>query len=278
MSRQDFPPRLHLLPAHQAQSLVILRRGPSKLFHVLAVDTRTHAVEAGSWFHGKLYPKRCDLSFDGQWLVYLAMGADGRTWNGVCAVPWLKTFAEGSNRDGTWYGGGVFTDKKTLALNYWQIDSGNQDLFRTEPLPARFGGEDLNVLYQRLERDGWRRAGDNWGEDQRLRDIPQYQVACVGDDGWLNQPHKRRPSLRMRYAGYLEHGYTFRFDSPDERLQAVLGDDTEWATWDSSDNLWLARAGFVEKYIFPGPNKQRPGGPAPSLAWRLDLNDMRPPE
>jgi len=34
---------------------------------------------------------RCDVSFDGKFMVYLAMGASSKTWNGICRLPWLTT-------------------------------------------------------------------------------------------------------------------------------------------------------------------------------------------
>ena len=77
------PARIHLLPAAKAPVVVVIRRKPSKLFHVIRVDTVTGKYEQGAWFNGKLYAMRCDVSFDGDWLVYLAMGAGGNTWNAV---------------------------------------------------------------------------------------------------------------------------------------------------------------------------------------------------
>jgi hypothetical protein len=60
------PARIHLLPAKGAACVVVIRRKPSKCFHVIRWNTRTDELEHGSWFHGKLYPKRCDVSFDGE--------------------------------------------------------------------------------------------------------------------------------------------------------------------------------------------------------------------
>jgi|SoiMethySBSTD1v2_1073268.scaffolds.fasta_scaffold1210311_2 hypothetical protein len=57
--------RIHLLAAREAATLAILQRKRSKLFHVIVVDTGTLRITVGSWFRGKLYPLRCDVSFDG---------------------------------------------------------------------------------------------------------------------------------------------------------------------------------------------------------------------
>ncbi|MDX2211870.1 MAG: hypothetical protein SFY66_01155, partial [Oculatellaceae cyanobacterium bins.114] len=104
------PARIHLIPAKASPYVLIIRRKPSKCFHLILWNTQIDTLEYGSWFHGKLYPKRCDISFDGQWMVYLAMGASGNTWNGVCRLPYLRTVAEGSAM-GTWFGGGYWSDR-----------------------------------------------------------------------------------------------------------------------------------------------------------------------
>ncbi len=238
------PARIHLLPAKDVPLVTILRRKPSKCFHVLRWNTRTGEVESGSWFDGKLYPKRCDVSFDGQWMVYLAMGASGNTWNGLCRLPYLKTQMEGPNM-GTWFGGGYFYDGYTLLLNGWQPVKGRSP-FRTEPMQPLFGGEDLSVWFARMARDGWVRMGENYGESRRLTDIPGYRVECVGDDGWRHQPTKRDPPLFAHYAGYLEHGYTLRYSL--EGYPDLLDEHVDSACRDSLGNLIYSRLGIVYRF------------------------------
>lgn len=55
------PPRLHLLVARDAPKILIIRRGPSKVFHLIAWNTETDEFEQGSWFRGRLYEYRSDL-------------------------------------------------------------------------------------------------------------------------------------------------------------------------------------------------------------------------
>jgi hypothetical protein len=262
--------RIHLLVARKAPSVVILQRKRAKLFHVVVVDTRKHRVEEGSWFRGKLYVMRCDVSFDGEYMVYLAMGSGGDTWNGVCRLPWLTTLTEAENI-GTWNGGGYFASARVLRTNGWR--SAERPLpkragapFQLEPYGSRFGGEDLGVLYERLERDGFRRLGDNWGAQQRLA-TRTYQIACVGDDGWGRQCSRRSPLLKVRYAGYLEHGYTFQFWL--DEYPALLV-DASWASWDCEGTLWVARPGIVEQYTL---NDLRRGTPS----FSLDVDQFEPP-
>ena len=236
------PARIHLLPAAMAPIVVVIRRKPSKLFHIIRVDTVTGKYEQGTWFTGKLYPQRCDISFDGEWLVYLAMGASGKTWNGISQVPRLTCVAEGENL-GTWNGGGYWRSREVLCLNRWAVPPSAKLPFRTEQLTPLHGGEDLSVLYPRLERDGWRRRGDNWGRETEVRGTKKFMVACEGDDGWERQPSAKLPALVMRYAGFLEHGYTFRFRVPAQ--PDLLDDQVDWANYDSRGRLLVARQGIL---------------------------------
>jgi hypothetical protein len=241
------PARIHLLPAKASPFVVVIRRKPSKCFHVIRWNTQSDELEYGSWFHGKLFPKRCDVSFDGQWMVYLAMGASGETWNGICRLPYLRTVVEGPNM-GTWYGGGYWRDCTTLLLNRWKPAKGRVP-FKIDTLQPRFGGEDLGVLYPRWERDGWRRRGSNFGTHREIKRL-KYTVECIGDDGWQNRPSRNHPCLVVRYVGYLAHGYTFRFAL--DGYADLLDDRVDSACWDSLGNLIYSRDGILYKYALGG--------------------------
>ena len=238
------PARIHLLPAAKAPVVVVIRRKPSKLFHIIRVDTVTGKAEHGAWFNGKLYPGRCDVSFDGNWMVYLAMGGRGKTWSAICKLPRLTAAAEGGENLGTWYGGGYWRARDVLCLNRWTGPLTGVP-FRTEQMRARHG-EDLGVLYPRLERDGWRRRGDNWGREKEVRGAKKLTVVTTGDDGWERRPSAKHPALIMWYAGYLTHGYTFRFRVPSQ--PDLLDDDVDWANYDSRGQLVVARKGVVTIY------------------------------
>lgn len=239
-----YPARIYLLPAKDAPYVVIIRRKPSKLFHIIRWNTATNNLEHGSWFRGKLYPNRCDVSFDGQWMIYLAMGSKGETWNGICRLPFLKTYVEGTNL-GTWNGGGYWRDKRTLVLNQWTPNKGTSP-FKYSNLEREYGSEDLGVFYPRLQRDGWVRRGENYGVDRDLKNSKKFMVARDGDDGWQNRPSPRHPALTMRYIGYLEHGYTFRYCLEDH--PEIIDEQVTAACWDSQQQLIVARNGSVSLY------------------------------
>jgi hypothetical protein len=238
------PARIHLLPAAKAPIVVVIRRKPSKLFHVIRVNTVTGAYEQGAWFNGKLYPMRCDVSFDGEWLVYLAMGAGGDTWSAVSRLPRLTAVTEHESGT-TYFGGGYWRARDVLCANGW-VPEPSKLPFRAEPLLARYGGEDLSVVYPRLERDGWRRRGGDWGHAAVMKKAKKYTATHAGDDGWIRQPSSKHPALIMWYAGYLAHGYTFRFRVPAQ--PDLLDDDVDWANYDSRGQLVVARKGVVTIY------------------------------
>lgn len=247
------PPRLHILPAREAAVAVVFRRKPSKRFDVLLWDTKAGEVTVGSRFRGKLYPLRSDVSFDGKWLVYLALGSSGTTWNGVCQLPWLKTTLEAPNT-GTWFGGGYWASRKELRLNNWVPAQPAALPFRTTTYtPAH--GEDEGVLYARLERDGWRRNGP-FGEMQEIKNRKKLMVECIDDPGWSHQFSRRHPVLTLRYLGYLTHGRTFRFEL--SGFPDLLDARVQWACWDAEGGLLVARAGAIARYSLTDLDRGKP--------------------
>jgi len=259
--------RIHLLPAKEAPIVVILRRKPSKVFHLMRWNTETDAIEHGSWFRGRLYPLRCDVSNDGNWMVYLALGAGGNTWNGVCKLPWLMTACEAENV-GTYHGGGYWADGKTLLTNGWSgIRTVEKFPFALSPLSTTYS-EDEGVLYPRMERDGWRRAVPP-GKEGALEGTKKRAAIPRGDAGWEHQPSPKHPVLRCFYRSYLQRGRTFEFRL--EGYPDVLDANVEWATWDSLGQLVVARSGEVEKYRLSDLAKGK-------RTFGRSFEDLEPPE
>ncbi len=112
------PARLHLLPAKEAPYTIILRRKPTNWFHVMRWNTQTDHMEHGSWYAGTLYPKRADVSFDGDWLVFLAMDPGSNTFNRMARPPLLTPIVE-VPADGTYRGGDYWESASQLHLNGW---------------------------------------------------------------------------------------------------------------------------------------------------------------
>ena len=271
-TRPRIQARLHILRAHAAPKAVIIRRKPSKIFHITSWNTTTDELEFGSWFNGRIYAERCDLSWDGNWMVYLAMGSGGDTWNGICMPPRLKTVADAPNM-GTWAGGGFFPDPQTLRSNdvtcfdrsLSEFNGSGKVPFAIERIDS--GGEVFPILGYRLKRDGWRREGE-FGADKRI-DLKSssYSVLCIDDPGWAWQPTPEHPVLRMFYRGYFVGGYTFEFrlDGSD-----ILDPDVDWATWDSKGDLLFAKNGAVYRYSLAALKLGVPD-------FSVDLEHLAPP-
>jgi hypothetical protein len=62
--------KLFVIPAKNEPSAVVLRRGPSAWHHVIQWDTRRDRFVHGAWIKGRIYEEKCDVSPDGQLLLY----------------------------------------------------------------------------------------------------------------------------------------------------------------------------------------------------------------
>lgn len=108
--------RLTLFIAPEARRAVILRRGPTRWFHLILWSMQSDEFEFGSWFEGRIYEDKCDLSPDGQFFIYFAAKQNPRTsaalgsnaWTAVCQPPWVKPVILEPSTCGTYYGGGNF--------------------------------------------------------------------------------------------------------------------------------------------------------------------------
>jgi hypothetical protein len=64
-----------------------MRRGPSNWWHLTLWDTRQDGFTSDQWFHGCLYPQKCDLAANGKLFSYFAAKrwsrSPYRTWIAV---------------------------------------------------------------------------------------------------------------------------------------------------------------------------------------------------
>ncbi len=133
-------------------------------------------IEPGQWLKGRIYERRCDLSPDGDLLIYFAAkwNTPLQTWTAVSRTPYLTALALWPKGD-AWGGGGVFMAPKTIGLNHPTEDAprlldaksakwhplGQEK--QTLPKDYKFqrwseyagSGEDNPILYHRATRDGW---------------------------------------------------------------------------------------------------------------------------
>jgi hypothetical protein len=112
-----------VLLAKAAPVGVILRRGPTRWWHVTLWDTKRDAFESGQWFHGRIYPEKCDVSPDGKLWIYFAAKFSLRSadkgyqdsWTAVSRPPYLTALTLWPI-GGTYGGNGLFIDSGTVMV------------------------------------------------------------------------------------------------------------------------------------------------------------------
>ena len=172
MSTKQFPARLHLLIAKNSDHGIVIRRGPSKQVCILAWDRSRNTFTVSQWLKGRIYERRSDISPSGKYWIYFAMNGKWQSevqgsWTAIARVPWLKAI-ELLPKGDCWQGGGLFLDDRT----YW-LNGCHESLFTTKEITRntsyqpknQYGGECLNVYFNRLQRDGWHLTTD-WKQEQ----------------------------------------------------------------------------------------------------------------
>jgi hypothetical protein len=92
---------MFVILAREADSAVILRRGPTDWWRLTLWNTKRDTFEHGQWFRGRIYPEKCDLSPDGNLLVYFAHKFSSRaidrgysdSWTAVSRPPFFTALA-----------------------------------------------------------------------------------------------------------------------------------------------------------------------------------------
>jgi len=235
------PPRLHVLPA--ADVAVVIRRGPSRWWHILRWRLDPPAVESGAWLGGRLYPRRCSVSADGTLLGYYAMAGKPPPWDSYLAVskvPWLHALAAwrwGS----TWHWGCEF------------LSDGRFCTGEAEPTPPDVGAYPAGLaprppLPAISHPDRWRvrdvqgelRRG--WTEHDPTGDDPSF----AGSPLVLRRPG---PGLRDTALRLSHHGHDRArpaVEGADIHYALEVQDDLSalpnvaWADWDRAGRLLIA--------------------------------------
>lgn len=166
--------RMFVIPARDEPVAVILRRGPSRWYHVILWDTRRDTFTRGAWIKARIYEDKCDLSPDGRLFVYFVhQGSRGGTpythaWTAVSRPPWLQALAVWPQRT-TYGGGGRFVGPRQLALRGVWHDSatrtrdGSLDRSAVTSLELVDGPTDLHRSSGEVSDADWS------GRDQRGR-------------------------------------------------------------------------------------------------------------
>jgi hypothetical protein len=239
------PPGIHVIRAARAPAAVVFRHGPRRWWHISRWHLDTGDVEGGAWLYGQLYPRRCDVSPDGELLYYFAMKQSEReflgmtglqTYSVVSKVPWLFALAAWSHA-GTYTRGFHFAEgspeEGEYRVDYPQL--GDLDpmkkryrLVRTDP---RQYDNELRRGWVEHEQCPPRKPSDGWDEQRSVI------LAKPSPDG------KRRLVLRDRewvasVPGRIE-GRSPAFELEKGRRTTELP-EAAWADWDSVGRLLVA--------------------------------------
>lgn len=154
-----------MLLARTAPVGVVLRKGPSRWWHLTLWDTRRDRFTSGQWFSGSLYPLKCDLSPDGQLFSYFAgkyrLGARDHgydlTWAAISYPPYFTALALWPVGD-TWGGQTMFMDDGTFHVGTLKPHHPDHPPGRLRVVQHSYLNLDDPVLWWRSpwESTGWK--------------------------------------------------------------------------------------------------------------------------
>lgn len=242
----EFPPRLHVILAHNSDAAVVIRRGPSRCVCTIGWDRRTDHFKIAQWFRGRIYERRCDLSPDGKHLIYFAFkgtrsGSARSSWTAISRAPYLKAIAFWPKGD-CWAGGGLFLDNRTFWRNRTAWEEEKPELAPAAlreapdfPFHESYGGECPGVYYIRLQKNGWQLTG----RSSQSKDHDMTVFVKPLPKGWLLE--KTAHKMIDSPAGKGCYHDTHRLLHPDSG--AILDYPRwEWADLDGKRLVWAEDA------------------------------------
>ena len=249
--------RLFVILARNARVGAVLRRGPTRQVLLLRWDLADDAFEAGQWFNGRVYERRCDLSPDGDRFIYFAgthqppLG----TWTAVSRLPYFSALALWPKGD-AWGGGGLFRTGDHILVNHLESEMVLHDGLQ---LPKEIAvsqttypgaGEDSPLYDERLRRDGWTCVDEGtWGEHSLHAPLA---FTASRPETWITpSPLNARITRRARTLGLGEREgswYVMDYDllDADGEFDRDLG-RIDWADWDSTGDLLIACDGRLQR-------------------------------
>lgn len=278
MSSQNKPAcRLFVIVARDAPTALIFRRGPSKWYHLIRWRMDQDLFEPGAWIKGKLYPERCDLSPDGELVVYMCHGGAYRpeytdSWTAVSRAPWL--FALALWPWGTTYGGGGrFVGNRRLILH--GVGRGTHPDHPADGLEIVDGMADYHWSSGEIVGAEWL-GHDETGRDVYIRDGKLFYWDRV-EGAELLRCDRAGGEIVIRAARPFkwEKGHGAELPGRDKAGREMLirdGQPFEWEKVDGAEWLGQDHAG---RMIFTREGKlfRREEGVGRELA---DFNDLRP--
>ena len=249
--RTQSPARLWVIRARESPTAVIFRRGPTRQVQLIRWNTETDEFEAGQWFKGRIYERRCDLSPDGTLLIYFA--AKHRpplgSWTAISKPPYFTALALWPKGD-CWNGGGWFVDDRKIRLNHPAFQAQLHPDFKPGPVQvvgfAQYGGEDASVTAVTEPRDGWERQAD--GASQSRGGVRGWTIDPP--ECWT-KPRPGKPGFVLERALRGIGGSNVPWYQVAYRVRSAAGECIidlgllDWADWDTRGRLVFAREGCL---------------------------------
>jgi hypothetical protein len=245
--------RLYFIVARRSSMAVVFRRGPTKQVELLTWNLGTDELTPGQWLKGRIYERRCDLSPDGQLLVYFAAkyGTPMYSWTAISRPPYLTALNMWRKGDG-WGGGGLFASNASLLLNHHppqtELVEGYSLLpgLRVSPFGENPGrGEDDPIHHTRLLRDGWTWVDHGSKANWRFRTNVPYFLTYDPPLEYVPALGRGPNQLRMFVHGHGEQqgvANVLSYELVHDGEQRDLG-RADWADSDHNGDLLLAREG-----------------------------------
>ena len=236
--------------ATECDRTVFLYRRSNKITYLILLDYKKERfnLEVGSRFYGRIYPNRCDLSTDGKYFLYFAMGKSQQQyekklycWTGLCSPPKIKAellFAHGD----TWGGGGRFIDDRTIFIApgmYPDFDKTKDLQFHTYRITFSQKPE--------YQYNGWA-SGNGWTISEFQIDPkhgPKYPIPKV----WTKTNGRLTLCRVLHYKDFLKskdgntvgsydlHSYSVKYGK--QQTEYSL-DQAKWADFDAKGRLIMA--------------------------------------
>lgn len=248
--------RLYAILARKAPRAVIFRRGPSDRVLLIGWNTETDTFEIGQWLHGRIYERRCDLSPEGDLLIYFAANYRPplRSWTAISRPPFLTALALWPKGDG-WGGGGHFLSRSRVALNHRPNEMALREgscipnWLKVRAFGEYSGrGEDDPIWSARLARDGWSLV-DAGGQKENPYGATKvwFEFSPPIRFQKPNAVAKRSYSLEMRIHGIIEIGgpwYVVEHSVIRRDGVENIG-RSEWADWAHTGDLLFSIDGSI---------------------------------
>lgn len=255
MKQKEPSTRIHFLWARKAPVGVIFRRGPSNYVQLLKWDLNSDKLIPGQWFKGRIYERRCDLSPNGELLVYFAAKYRGpyATWTAISRPPYLTALCLWPKGD-AWGGGGLFVSNTSLSLNHRADEMGPAPDFRipkkfkVRPYGSRPGwGEDNPIFSELMVRDGWKLTSGGSFKENKFGS--QIWIEFTEPEVWEKKSKSQNAGLRMSLLGIKElqgpwYVLEYTLLNGDEEIE--LG-SCDWADINSKGEVYFAREGALYK-------------------------------